>query len=167
MAVTVTESIDQGEEPVIRSLEPKPLDLAHLDLSEATVSYDRRSDTLLIHLFGRNRDSVSVQRDRGLYLLVDPRSENIVGFQVEGLLAHGVKNEPDLIDLLDFAELRGITPAEVRAIRRRSLGARRRLAIWVRSLLVRSLHERKRLAVSSFVGGERTRPESPLRPATG
>jgi hypothetical protein len=167
MALTVTESIDPGEEPVIRGLEPKPLDLHDLDLSQAVVSYDHRSDTLLIHMFGRHRDSVSVQRDRGLYFLVDPRSEEIVGFHLEGFLAHRVKNEPELIDLLDFAELRGITPAEVRAVRRRSLGVRQRLATWVRSLLVPSLQERKRLAVSSFVGGDRTRLGSPLRPATG
>jgi hypothetical protein len=167
MALTVTETIDPAGEPAVRSLEPNPLDLQHLDLSKAVVSYDRRSDILLIHLFGRDRDSVSVQRDRGLYFLVDPRSEDVVGFQLEGFLAHGIKSEPALIDLLDFAELRGITPAEVRAVRRRALGVRQRLARWARSLIASSPQEGKRLAILSFVDDKRPRPSFPMQPATG
>ena len=166
MAMTVADAIDPTEEPVVRRFRPKPLDIRGVDPAQAVVSYDRRSDTLLMHLYGRDRDSVSVQRGRTLYWLVDPQTEEVLGFHIEGFLARAVKDDPDLIDLLDYAELRGITPAEVRVLRSGALGFRQRLAAWLRSALVRTPQERKRRAVSSFLDAERSRRGSPL-PASG
>ena len=163
MATTVVDIIDPADEPVIRRIRPKPLDPRQVDPSKVVVSYDRRSDTLLIHFFGRERDAVSVQGDRYLYLLVDPDTEEIVGFHFEGFVARAIKDVPELIDVLDHAELRGITPAEVRALRSGALGRRQRLATWLRSPFARTPQERKRRVVSSFLNAERSR----LEPSAG
>ncbi len=166
MAMTVADVIDPTEEPVIRRLRPKPLDIRSVDPSRVLISYDRRSDTLLMHLFGRDRDSVSVQSIGNRYWLVDPETEEVVGFHIEAFLARAVKDIPELIALLDYAELRGITPAEVRALRSGALGLGQRLATWVRSAYVRTPQERKRRLVSSFMDTERARLSPTFVPAS-
>lgn len=94
-----------------------------VDSDSIVIAFDRLSDTLLIHLFGRGQPSVSVPVDRDLYALVDTESKHIVGIHIEGFLAQAVKEHPDEILLLDHAELRGITPIEVRALQRDVLGS--------------------------------------------
>lgn len=165
MAVTVADVIDPAEEPVIRPLRPKPFPTGDIDPAKATLSYDRRSDTLLIHLFGREHDAVSVQAARHLYLLVDSATEDVVGFQVEGVLAGAIAETPQLLDLLDHAELRGITPAEVRALWSDALAPRQRLVPRWRRAPEPAPDEQKRHAVSAFIDAERARLPSPPTPA--
>ena len=156
MAVTVADVIDPAEEPVIRQVRPRAFDAAAVDPAKVVVSYDRRSDTLLVHLCEREREAVSVQADRYLHWLVDPDTEEVLGFHVEAFLACAVKDLPETINMLDHAELRGITPAEVQALRRDALGHRQRLATWLRSAFVRTPQERKRRALTSFMDAERS-----------
>lgn len=165
MAVTVVDTIDPTEEPVIRQLHPRPPKPGEVDPSKVMVSYDRRSDTLLIHLFGRDRSSVSVQVAPYVYLLTDPETEALVGFHVEGFLAQAVKDVPAAIDILDHAELRGITPTEVRALRSSTLGNRQRFVAWLRTAFARGPQERKRRSVAAFLEAERTRWGLPAVPA--
>jgi hypothetical protein len=166
MATTVADVIDPTTEPTIRRFQPKLPELRGVDPAHVAVSYDRRSDTLLMHLYGRDRNSVSVQCSPNLYWLTDPETEEVVGFHIEGFLARAVQDAPELVNLLDYAELRGVTPAEVRALRSGALGLRQRLAAWLGSVLVRAPQERKRRAVASFMDAARSRQGSPLLPAS-
>lgn len=110
--------LDTVDEPVLRQIQPRPFRWDDVDSAQIAISYDRPSDTLLIHLFGRRRPSVSVPVDRYLYVLVDPESAQVVGIHIEGFLAQAVSEHPSEIAILDYAELRGITPIEVRALQR-------------------------------------------------
>jgi hypothetical protein len=156
MAVTVADIIDPTEEFVPRQIEPKPFHREDIDPARIVVSFDRRSDTLLIHLFGRGLETISVPVGNHLYALVTPETETTVGFQIEGFLAQAVNDVPEFITLLDYAELRGITPADVRELQREALGAKRSLARW-RSGFSESVQEQKRRAVAAFIEAERSR----------
>ena len=165
MAVSVTDHIDPMEEFVARQIHPKPFRREDIDPAKIVVSYDRRSDTLLIHLFGRGHDTISVPVAKYLYVMVTPDSETIVGFHVEGFLAQAVKYIPEAINLLDYAELRGITPAEVRALQRRTLGLRHQLIAGLRAALTKSVQEQRTRAVAAFIDAERSRCDLSFVPA--
>lgn len=128
MAMSTTDELESVEEPILRQFHPKPFHWDGVDPEKVVISYDRRSDTLLVHLFGRGRSSISVHIDRYLYAMVDPDSDEIIGIHIEGFLSQAVKEHPWEIAILDHAELRGITPVEVRALQRETLGTRRPLA---------------------------------------
>ncbi len=85
-----------------------------VDPRQVVLSYDRPSDTVLIFLFGRERRSVVVGHTDYTFLLVDPGTNEFVGLQIEDFLACAVKDDPRLARLLEYAELRGTTRAEVR-----------------------------------------------------
>jgi hypothetical protein len=140
--------------------DPKPVDLADLDPARIQISFDRRSDTLLIHLFGRDRDTISVPVAKYLYVLVDPETEQVIGVHIEGFLAQAVKDVPAAIALLDFAELRGISPAEVRA-----LSADQPLRTTDSPTMCQTIQERRRDAVISFIAAEQARWNLPFLPA--
>lgn len=165
MAVSVTEQIDPMEEFVPRQIDPKPFRWEDIDPAKVVVSYDRRSDTLLIHLFGRGHDTISVPVAKYLYVMVTPDTETIVGFHIEGFLAQAVKDIPEALTLLDFAELRGITPAEVRALQRTTLGLRHQLVAGLRAALAKSVQEQRTQAVAAFIDAERSRWDLSFVPA--
>jgi len=104
-----------------------------LDPDGFDVSYDRLSDELLVYFSGRDFPAASfpVSDDADhIYLLGDVETGRVVGLHVEGFLAYAVKRLPPLIDLLDIADLRGITPAEVAEVRRGLMvGDRRRATL--------------------------------------
>ena len=110
--------------PARRDLEP----------DRFAVTYDRLSDTLFVHFFGRVCPSAVFFLDDGdrdaIALLGDVETGRVVGIHVEGFLASVVERHPGWLDLLDAAEVRGITPAEVAEERRRRMaGGRRRAAL--------------------------------------
>ncbi|MCA9879078.1 MAG: hypothetical protein KC442_14905 [Thermomicrobiales bacterium] len=115
--------LDTVDEPVLRQIQPRPFRWDDVDPGKIAIAYDRPSDTLLIHLFGRGRPAVSVLVDRYLYALADPESDQIVGIHIEGFLAQAVKEHPQEIAVLDHAKLRGITPVEVWGLQRDILGS--------------------------------------------
>ena len=45
--------------------------------------YDKEADSVVIYLTGRPQPSVSVLTDHNLYLMVDPKSRNVIGLHVE------------------------------------------------------------------------------------
>src|SRR3712207_3966934 len=128
MAMKATEEIESVAEPVLRHIDPKPFRWDAVDPNKAVLSYDRPSDTLLVHLAGRGRPSISVPVDRYLYVMVDPDTEEVIGIHIEGFLAQAVKEHPRQIDILDYGALRGITSGEVRALQTKTLGIRHQLA---------------------------------------
>lgn len=128
---------------------PDHAKLRALDLSRVVISYDRVSDTLMIHLYGRGRPAVSVPSPKPLardfvFLRFDPESDELVGIQIEDFLRVYVVDHPRAIDLLDQADLRGITHEEIARIRLR-IGADERL----QSAATRSLIEELALASRS------------------
>ncbi|MGH2616860.1 MAG: hypothetical protein ACRDJC_16615, partial [Thermomicrobiales bacterium] len=76
-----------------------------------------------------------------------------------------VKDIPEAITLLDYAELRGITPAEVRALQRTTLGMRHRLVAGLRAALPKSVPEQRTQAVAAFIDAERSRWDLSFIPA--
>ena len=165
--MSVTDHVDPLEEFVPRQIDPKPFRREDIDPAKVVVSYDRRSDTLLIHLFGRGRDTISVPVAKYLYVMVSPDTETIVGFHIEGFLAQAVKDTPETITLLDYAELRGITPAEVRALQRTTLGVRIRILGYFRGLMTKSVQAQRTRAVAAFIDAKRSRWDLSFVPAIG
>jgi hypothetical protein len=51
-------------------------------------------------------------------LRLDRETEGVIGIQIEGLLARAARAHPNLLGVLDLAELRGITPDEIDRVRR-------------------------------------------------
>lgn len=150
MASTVADHIGPTGAFVPREIHPKPVRLDEIDPERVVVSFDRRSDTLLIHLFGRGRGSVSVPVETYLYVMVDPDTEETPGFHVEGFLGQAMKDVPQAIDLLDYAELRGITPAEVRELQRATLNAGH--FVNPSATNTKSISEQRIDAIAAFVG---------------
>jgi hypothetical protein len=167
MAVITTDQIDPMQEFVPHQIDPKPFRREDIDPTKIVVSYDRRSDTLLIHLFGRGRDTISVPVAKYLYLMVTPDTETIVGFHIQGFLAQAVKDTPEAVTLLDYAELRGITPAEVRALQRRTLGLKHQFVADFRAVLAKSVQAQRTRAVAAFINAERSRWDLSIVPAIG
>jgi hypothetical protein len=149
--------LESVEEPVLRQFRPKPLRWDEVDPETMVISYDRRSDTLLVHLFGRRRPSVSVPIRRYLYAMVDPDSEEIIGIHIEGFLSQAVREHPQEITLLDYAERRGITLAEVRELQRGALGIWRPLIVQLRAALASASAIDKMKAVSLLLDAEDVR----------
>jgi hypothetical protein len=159
------DEIESVAEPVLRQIRPKPLNWDTIDPEKVVIRYDRPSDTLLVHLFGLGRSSISVPIDRYLYVMADPDSEEIIGIHIEGFLAQAVKEHPRQIDILDYAELRGMTPGEVRALQREILGIRHQLAALLRAAVIRTVPNDKAQAVSLLFEAESERWALPGIPA--
>jgi hypothetical protein len=167
MAMSIEDEIDPSEEFIPREFHPKPFRPDDIDPTKVVVSFDRRSDTLLIHLFGRGRESISVPVATYLYVMVDPETEDIVGFHIEGFLGQAVKDVPESIDLLDYAELRGITPAEVRELQRETHQVERRRPPQLGASHGKKLSvpEQRKQAIASFLDAERLRRDLSFVPA--
>lgn len=104
--------------------------LARLDPADTSVSYDRASDTLLIHFGGRGRPAVSVPSPKPIardfvFLRFDPTSGELVGVQVEDFLDLFLPEHPTAAILIEQADLRGITEKELRPVLRRLPGTDR------------------------------------------
>lgn len=149
-----TSELETVDEPVLRALKPKPVYWETVDPRSIAISYDRPSDTLLIHLFGSGRPTVSVPIDRYPYALVDPATEHMLGIHIEGFLAQAVKEHPDEIAILDHAELRGITPIEVRELQREALGSWRSLPGHVNAVYAQETPPDTKVAVWQLLQAE-------------
>ena len=92
--------------------------LPRLDPRELVISYDHDSDTLMVHLYGRGIPGVSVPVADGWMLRLNRETDELIGIQIENLLANAARRQPRLLRVLDAAELRGITPDEIDRVRR-------------------------------------------------
>jgi hypothetical protein len=163
--MTIHDNSESVAEPVLRHFDPKPVNWRAVNAQRIVISYDRPSDTLLVHLFGRGRSSVSVPVDRYLYVMVDPDTEETIGIHIEGFIGQAVKEHPRQIDILDYAELRGMTPGEVRAMQRAVLGLRHRLATELRAAWRHSPPADKAPAIRMLLDYEPLRWRLPDDPA--
>lgn len=98
--------------------EAPPLTIDTLDLSRVIVTYDHESDTLMLHFAGRGQPGVSVVAGDDLYVRYDRDRKRVLGLQIEGFLARVAPRRPALLDVLDVADLRGISLEEVARLRR-------------------------------------------------
>jgi hypothetical protein len=115
--------MDEGTSNV-ETASPKPA-LSDVDLARVLVTYDRESDTLMIHFAERGRPGISVVADADVYLRLDRERRSVLGLQIEGFLARVARERPELLDLLDVADLRGISLEDVARLRR-EIGAEER-----------------------------------------
>jgi hypothetical protein len=82
-------------------------------------SYDRDSDTMMVHFFGAPRPAVSIPIDAPddtLYVRLDRVTDQVVGLQIEGFVSCFISGHPDWADTLSIARLRGITREEAMAV---------------------------------------------------
>ncbi|MDP9363009.1 MAG: hypothetical protein M3Q10_02045 [Chloroflexota bacterium] len=103
-----------NEEP-LRIFRPKWPSRQAIDPGRVAFTYDHLSDTLFVDLFGRAMPAVSVpaeleQDDVDVYLRVDAATEEVLGLQIEGVLAGGARL-PWIGEALGLAERRDIEPA--------------------------------------------------------
>jgi hypothetical protein len=101
------------------------------DADRFLATYDRLGNTPYVPVFGRSLPGVTFPVDTGdtddLSLRGDVETGQVVGFRIGTFLSDAVERHPVLVDLLDAARLRGITPAEVTEARRGPrVGDRRR-----------------------------------------
>ncbi|HKG24076.1 MAG TPA: hypothetical protein VKB09_00425 [Thermomicrobiales bacterium] len=89
-----------------------------IDPGTLVFSYDHDSDTLMVHLYGRGIPGVSVPVADGWMLRLNRETDELIGVQIENLLAGAARKQPRLLRVLDAAELRGITPDEIDRVRR-------------------------------------------------
>lgn len=89
-----------------------------IDVESVTVGYERDSDALMIHLFGRGVPAVSLLITDELMVRWDRANERVVGFQIDHFLSRVAPEHPELLDLLDIADLDGIGAEDVGRIRR-------------------------------------------------
>ena len=82
---------------------------------DVAFSYDRDSDTMMVHFFGAPRPAVSISiddPDDALYVRLDRTADEVVGLQIEGFIARFIGRHPEWADTLTIARLRGITRKE-------------------------------------------------------
>ncbi|MGH2557712.1 MAG: hypothetical protein ACRDJH_01500 [Thermomicrobiales bacterium] len=92
--------------------------IGEIDLNSLVLSFDRESDALMVHLYGRGQPGISHLVTDEFMIRFDPNHEKVIGIQIEHFLSLVVPEHPRLLDALDIAELRGISLEEVAQIRR-------------------------------------------------
>jgi hypothetical protein len=102
------------------ALEPVPVSTKHadpetIDWDKVAFSYDADADISALHLFGRRHPSAVFHTGGGTDLLIDPETEIIVGYQIEGFLTDAVYRDPTLLAYAEFADIPSEAVAEVRA----------------------------------------------------
>lgn len=154
-----------NDQPILCQLELRPFQWVDMVPDSIVITFDRPSDTLLIHLFGRGRSLVSVPVDRYDYALVNSETEQTLGIHIEGFLAQEVKEHPTQTVLLDHAELRGITPIEVRELQREILGTWRALPGQVNVVYAQETHLDRKGAVLLLLHAEHPKWRTLGKPA--
>lgn len=117
----------------VRIFHPRWPELDRIDPERVRLGYWREVDTLDLDFFGPDQPAVVVPLDLPdpadeVALLVHAETEAVVGVQIEAFLRRAVRRHPHLLDLLDLAELHGITPTEIAELRRTVAPAQRRRA---------------------------------------
>lgn len=94
---------------------PKPPNEVDFERMNPVLRYNRTSDTLMVHLYGKPEAAISVDAgDDYTYLRVHPKTHEVVGLQIEHFLSELVHEVPQM---LVFAELAGISQDEIDTLR--------------------------------------------------
>ncbi|MDQ3694632.1 MAG: hypothetical protein M3464_13545 [Chloroflexota bacterium] len=139
------EPIDPNQDPVFQTFSFSKPTINAIDWDKAVLSYDRVSDILLVFVADRYQPAVVVYGDDDQSVsasLVNPETMQFVGWQFESFLMSVVKQHPDFIDVLDHAELVGLTANEFRGERQRVLGHLGRVRSWLTREIARLRHGR-------------------------
>jgi hypothetical protein len=102
-----------GLQPTLASLIPEDI-----DSGSVVITYDGDSDTLLIHFYGRGVPGVSVDAGGGAMLRMDRERKRVIGVHIEHFLSLFARDHPDVLDILDLAEVRDMSTDELAKIRR-------------------------------------------------
>ena len=97
-------------------VEPRRADPETVDWDNVVFEYDQDADIFAFYLFGPQHPAKLLQTRSGIDLLIDPTSQVIVGYQIEGYLARAVYQDPAL---LAYAEYAGIPAPLIEETRRR------------------------------------------------
>lgn len=100
----------------------------------------------MIHLYGLGHPAAIDLVGDYMFPRIDVETDGVVGFQIEDFLGQAIRDEPQLLDFLDAAELNGITLEEI-AERRRAIPD----VAWKRTLLA-SLFQRQASTPTSATG---------------
>jgi hypothetical protein len=96
-----------------------------IDPDDTVITYDQDSDTIHVHFFGRVIPAVSLLLNDEMMIRWDRAGRRVVGLQIERFLRRVAPLHPELLDLMDIADLQGISLAEVGEIRRSVAQGRR------------------------------------------
>ena len=96
-----------------------------IDPDDTVVTYDQDSDTIHVHFFRRVIPAVSLLLNDEMMIRWDRAGRRVVGLQIERFLSRVAPLHPELLDLMDIADLQGISLAEVGEIRRSVAQGRR------------------------------------------
>lgn len=154
MAMISPDDIAPFEGAVLREVHPRPFKFDDIDPEGIVVDYDRHSDSLAIQLYGRGVDTVSVPFPGGIYVMATLDSDESVGLHIESFLARMVKANRSAIELLSYAELRGITPAEVWALQRDIFEDSDRSSTSTQRAFGKRLAKLRKQAIASFLEAE-------------
>lgn len=156
--------IDPFADPGVEDVQIAVPDLRGIDLHRSVFNYDRDSDILLFYLYGKERPAVAAGGLANVCALIDPDSEEFLGIQVEDFLTRAVKDRPRLLDVLDVAELQGMTIADVHRARQEVLGHGGRFRAWLSRFLALPWQRQgiKRRVASELVKDERLQPTKPF-----
>jgi hypothetical protein len=97
-------NVDWAPESVI----PIWPDVRAIDVRRTLLTYDAGADTLFFHLYDPIRPTVAIESGASRYLLVDINTDEVAGWMFEDVFAAGDLSS-ELLELLTYAELRGIT----------------------------------------------------------
>jgi hypothetical protein len=86
---------------------------------EPKISYDRDSDELVAFFYGPLPHVADYFTDEAAFL-VDPDTDELLGFQIDDFLSVVAPMRPLLYKVLLAAHLRGITPEEVQGLQERA-----------------------------------------------
>ena len=112
------EPIDSNDTPEPFELHPKWGRIRRDRPGQIVLSYDRRSDSLMVH-FVRAGGAVRGGRERRVDLPAGRSGDGaMTGLRFDAFLDRVVPHYPEYVRLLEISELRGITTADVLALRR-------------------------------------------------
>lgn len=91
-------AVDSSRRVLHPPLAIDPIDADGLDYDRVIFSYDRDSDALVVHLFGRGRAAVSIEAGENAYVRWDRALGEVVGLHLEHVRRAIVPKHPTLLD---------------------------------------------------------------------
>lgn len=91
-------AVDSSNRVLRPPLAINPIDANGLDYDRVVFSYDRDSDTLIVHLYGRGRAAVSIEAGDNAYVRWDRAAGEVVGLHLENVRRAVVPMHPGLLD---------------------------------------------------------------------
>lgn len=111
----------------VRPWRVAPLDRDELSKLSPDIRYVPRTDSVFVFLYGADRPAVGVVMDHNLTLLIDPETDQLLGFEIDHFLTEAVFAQPALEPLLD---LPGMPAKQAKEVRKKlDPASRRKVAV--------------------------------------